>query len=613
MASERKSSERKGEETGWNVAGRPRVRRSFQNSKVHRHNHFSRPNAGLPGNHRGSSRLPWRRGPREFPLRHGGLQYGGYYTLFIDNLPHSFHPKKLLGIFEKEGKIEDIYISKKKRANKDGGFGFVRFCNRKDAENAIKNLHGWTIAGQKIAVSWARYKKGGDKIHHVHVPNLRKTVREKFITKPAYRDQRRYNEVVMGKKQRAPSTEQVANVTPVSFTLNVDAYAEMGDMLKRAIIVENSEVINLPLTVSKLAESGVVVTGKFYLSPTKMLLAFANDSDVSEALDEHSVLWEIFDDVRVWMEGELLGERLVWLEIFGIHPKCYSLDNVKAIGEKWGPVLIVDHVKDDVECLTYAKVLVRTYAQNKVDARVRLLFENGACEVWVKECGLCGCKDKASVGPLNRKCYCEDSMEKIGTSRIIQVSESPLEGGVNEQIVCSSGHSPLQTYKQQLNVNHGHDWTFSILQNGAGGIDLTQQVKENSMGIQDSELGEHIRMDYGQQLDPLILELRPMAVHDGTPEHFDPMASLEALIKPSIKYTQRVGGMEGTTNKKPRGRPKRQKDPAGTSCIDTVGLDEAHKTWNAATVLGISSNNTEAVICNLRKSKRLLLSEVEGE
>lgn len=41
-------------------------------------------------------------------------------------------------------------------------------------------------------------------------------------------------------------------------------------------------------------------------------------------------------------------------------------------------------------------LLVRTKAQNKVDARVRLLFENGSCDVWVRECGLCDYKGDAS-------------------------------------------------------------------------------------------------------------------------------------------------------------------------------------------------------------------------
>ena len=45
---------------------------------------------------------------------------------------------------------------------------------------------------------------------------------------------------------------------------------------------------------------------------------------------------------------------------------------------------------DDIRSLNYARILVRTKAQNKFDACIRLLFEHGSCDVWVKECSFVG-------------------------------------------------------------------------------------------------------------------------------------------------------------------------------------------------------------------------------
>ena len=59
----------------------------------------------------------------------------------------------------------------------------------------------------------------------------------------------------------------------------------------------------------------------------------------------------------------------------------------QCIGEKWGPVLYIDNTVESVSSLTYARLLVRTKAQNKIDARIRLLFEHGSSDVWVKEGG----------------------------------------------------------------------------------------------------------------------------------------------------------------------------------------------------------------------------------
>ena len=93
-----------------------------------------------------------------------------------------------------------------------------------------------------------------------------------------------------------------------------------------------------------------------------------------------------FDDVRLWSKGDNFDDRLVWLECYGIHLKCWTMDNVRKIGGKWGPVLSIDNRVDDVCSLTYARMLVRTKAQNKIDVRIRLQYEHGSCDVWIKEC-----------------------------------------------------------------------------------------------------------------------------------------------------------------------------------------------------------------------------------
>ena len=62
------------------------------------------------------------------------------------------------------------------------------------------------------------------------------------------------------------------------------------------------------------------------------------------------------------------------------------MDNVRKIGGKWGPVLSIDNRVDDVCSLTYARMLVRTKVQNKIDVTIRLQFDDGNCDVWIKEC-----------------------------------------------------------------------------------------------------------------------------------------------------------------------------------------------------------------------------------
>ena len=162
-------------------------------------------------------------------------------------------------------------------------------------------------------------------------------------------------------------------------------------MLNQAIIAENSGVIDLDQAHLSISTSSASVKGMFSLSPTKFLLVFNCKEDTVNVVSMDSQLWNVFDDVRMWYEGEMFDNRLVRIECFGIHPKCWSKENVKSIGEKWGPALCVNNRVGNVCSLTYARMLVRTKAQNRIDTRIKLLFDHGSCDVWVKEsCGLSG-------------------------------------------------------------------------------------------------------------------------------------------------------------------------------------------------------------------------------
>ncbi|CAO2837851.1 unnamed protein product [Amaranthus hypochondriacus] len=107
------------------------------------------------------------------------------------------------------------------------------------------------------------------------------------------------------------------------------------------------------------------------------------------------------------------------------------------IGEKWGPVLSVNQHIDDVSCLTYAKMLVRTKAQIKVDPRVRLIFKNESCDVWVKECGTCVCHNTSYASVGSDKGVKSDGSNVHGTSKCLQVSDSLVVGKVIDNGVNS--------------------------------------------------------------------------------------------------------------------------------------------------------------------------------
>ena len=250
-----------------------------------------------------------------------------------------------------------------------------------------------------------------------------------------------------------------------------------------------------------------------------------------------SLLWNIFDDIRMWSEGEFLDDRLVWIDCIGLHPLCYSTENLRKIGELWGPIIHIDSRIQGVERITGARILIRTKAQNRIDNRIKIMYAHGSCDVWIKEhCGSCACRGINAGLTMDIP-----SMELMNKDTL----KCPLQ-----KSLAISSYDPLT-----------HD---------------------RYIGNRDEE----------------------------TRDWVDPMTSNENIewkdIEPTESHQCSIPStpMSNNTSSRPRGRPRKNLD---------CGRIEAKQTWELAQKLGISTDDEEAVLVGLRKSKRILIMEGKGE
>jgi len=66
-------------------------------------------------------------------------------------------------LFEKYGRIGDIYIPKEKYSKDNRGFAFVRFLDKRDAEDAMDSLDGRMYDGRELRVQMAKYDRNESK------------------------------------------------------------------------------------------------------------------------------------------------------------------------------------------------------------------------------------------------------------------------------------------------------------------------------------------------------------------------------------------------------------------------------------------------------------------
>merc|ERR1719481_291672 len=84
-------------------------------------------------------------------------------SLKVDGLSHRTSIDDLESLFEKYGRIGDVYIPKDYRTKESRGFGFVRFYSKNDAEDAIDALDGRKYDGRELSVQYARYDRPDDR------------------------------------------------------------------------------------------------------------------------------------------------------------------------------------------------------------------------------------------------------------------------------------------------------------------------------------------------------------------------------------------------------------------------------------------------------------------
>ncbi len=81
----------------------------------------------------------------------------GMTSLKVDNLTYRTTVDDLKKVFRAYGDVGDVYIPRDARTNQSRGFAFVRFYERRDAEDAMDRVDGSVLDGREIRVQNAKY------------------------------------------------------------------------------------------------------------------------------------------------------------------------------------------------------------------------------------------------------------------------------------------------------------------------------------------------------------------------------------------------------------------------------------------------------------------------
>ncbi|XP_074331122.1 serine/arginine-rich splicing factor SC35-like isoform X3 [Apium graveolens] len=87
------------------------------------------------------------------------------FSLLILNITFRTSADDLFPLFDKYGKVVDIFIPRDRRTGESRGFAFVRYKYADEAQEAVDKLDGRVVDGREIAVQFAKYGPNAERIH----------------------------------------------------------------------------------------------------------------------------------------------------------------------------------------------------------------------------------------------------------------------------------------------------------------------------------------------------------------------------------------------------------------------------------------------------------------
>ncbi|XP_058218244.1 serine/arginine-rich splicing factor SC35-like [Rhododendron vialii] len=87
------------------------------------------------------------------------------YSLLVLNISFRTSADDLFPLFDKYGKVVDVFIPRDRRTSDSRGFAFVRYKYADEARKAVDKLDGRVVDGREIMVQFAKYGPNAERIH----------------------------------------------------------------------------------------------------------------------------------------------------------------------------------------------------------------------------------------------------------------------------------------------------------------------------------------------------------------------------------------------------------------------------------------------------------------
>ncbi|XP_002966282.2 serine/arginine-rich splicing factor SC35 isoform X1 [Selaginella moellendorffii] len=116
------------------------------------------------------------------------------YSLLVLNITFRTSADDLFPLFDRYGKVVDIFIPRDRRTGDSRGFAFVRYKHADEAQKAIERLDGKNVDGRNIVVQFAKYGRNDESIHRGKITSSSPIWRSRSRSRSPRRGRRDYDD-----------------------------------------------------------------------------------------------------------------------------------------------------------------------------------------------------------------------------------------------------------------------------------------------------------------------------------------------------------------------------------------------------------------------------------
>ena len=406
-----------------------------------------------------------------------GVRSGDGFTVFIENLPCNLDKFGLKGIFQRVGAVSDSYVpSKLGRSNKR--FRFVRFWKEIDAINCVSRINGIMVRGYRVRVFRAIFGKGskGANDEDESEQALKMLTRKRWKSKSLQASHGICNQ----KDQHVVA--KIGGGTNESFV----------EWLRRSLICTSSvtwDLEDLSQALSKVGCSRVRA-----LTKRKFILTYQSSVKRDEALKNEELLSNWFHEVKIWDIYETCNSRRLWIDVFGIPPHGWSLDNFEKIASFWGKLICLETPIEDTVSFDSMRILIETASFQEVGGHIILQIRDADYRIWVKEASCSININPMFIAPESCAHKSASVREKASRLSVTHDEVAALLDDANK-VVNSKGVSPdASSPTKARSFNHGLDDPVNLGDELALNVDVEQScwsrvanVEQEQSRLEDKE------------------------------------------------------------------------------------------------------------------------------